>query len=99
MCVEEAGGGGLVDHLLKVQELLAQPQDASKQAVVTKLGNKVTALGSVPTAIYAFLKALQPIEGIEVINKKSFFVCFTSQIFILLYCIYAVTSFSVVVIV
>lgn len=66
VCSEEAGGGGLVDKLLKVQELLARSDDISREQVAKKIGNNVSALGSVPTAIYVFLRALQPIEGIEV---------------------------------
>lgn len=37
-----------------------------EEAFLEDLGNDITAHGSVPTAIYAFLKALQPLSEFEV---------------------------------
>ncbi|XP_041369976.1 ADP-ribose glycohydrolase ARH3-like [Gigantopelta aegis] len=39
--------------------------DVTPSEVEETLGNDISALGSAPTAVYAFLKALKPIKGIE----------------------------------
>jgi hypothetical protein len=55
-----------VDSLHVLQELLGRSDQVTREEVVERLGNDVSAINSVPTAIYAFLRALQPIQGIEV---------------------------------
>lgn len=59
-----------MDALLVLQELLSHGNDVTREDVVKKLGNTVAALKSVPTAIYCFLRALQPIAGIEVRRRQ-----------------------------
>lgn len=49
-----------------MQKLLSKGEAASKHEVQEALGNSVTAIWSVPTAIYSFLRAQNPIPGIEV---------------------------------
>ncbi|KAA0192385.1 hypothetical protein HAZT_HAZT002414 [Hyalella azteca] len=62
---EGEGHGGFVDSLHVLQELLGRSDQVTREEVVERLGNDVSAINSVPTAIYAFLRALQPIQGIE----------------------------------
>lgn len=52
------------DKINDIKRLLAV--DPSDETVANVLGNNCHALYSVPTAIYSFLRSLQPIEGIEV---------------------------------
>lgn len=51
---------GAVKHLLK-----EDGEAAYGSKVVEKLGHDVTAFGSVPTAIFCFLRAQKSIEGIR----------------------------------
>lgn len=59
-------------QLTKVRKLLELGENAINDSVVEELGNDVSAIYSVPTAIYCFLRAQQPIPNIEV-NFLSFF--------------------------
>lgn len=55
----------LYSQKLKViKEFLDEP-DVDKRKVIIKLGNNVSALGSVPTSIYSFLRALSDIDGLK----------------------------------
>lgn len=51
-----------------VERLLAS--DPSDETVINALGNSCHAIESVPTAIYCFLRSLQPIKGIEVRDEQ-----------------------------
>ena len=53
-------------QLTKVQKLLELGESAINDSVIEELGNDVSAIYSVPTAIYCFLRAQQPIPNIEV---------------------------------
>lgn len=65
-----------------MQELLnTEESDLSDTYAITNLGNDISALGSVPTAIYCFLKAQSEIPGIKVyrylhLNSNIFFFIF-----------------------
>lgn len=54
------------NQLLKIHRLLELGDKAVPHLVVEKLGNSVSAMFSVPTAIYCFLRAQQSIADIEV---------------------------------
>ncbi|KAF2360533.1 ADP-ribosylation/Crystallin J1 [Trinorchestia longiramus] len=56
---------GFVHKLRVLQDLLGRGDDVSRGEIKETLGNDISAIRSVPTAIYAFLRALQPIDGIE----------------------------------
>ncbi|KAF0313312.1 Poly(ADP-ribose) glycohydrolase ARH3 [Amphibalanus amphitrite] len=51
--------------LTVAEELLRRSPPPARGSVVDLLGHDVTALSSVPTAIYCFLRALQPLPGIQ----------------------------------
>ncbi|XP_064609017.1 ADP-ribosylhydrolase ARH3-like [Liolophura sinensis] len=53
------------DKLLKMKEFLKTGKSNSEQ-IAEDLGNDVSALDSVPTAIYSFLRAQESIEGLPV---------------------------------
>ncbi|XP_065207065.1 ADP-ribosylhydrolase ARH3-like isoform X2 [Planococcus citri] len=55
-------------QLTKVRKLLELGENAITDVVVEELGNDVSAIYSVPTAIYCFLRAQQPIPNIETDN-------------------------------
>ncbi|XP_012255881.2 ADP-ribosylhydrolase ARH3 [Athalia rosae] len=67
-------GLGLVDpmpyktQLKLVRDLICKIDEAHEQKVVHQLGTEVSALYSVPTAIYCFLRAQRPIQDIETEN-------------------------------
>ena len=52
--------------LTVAEELLSRSPAPTRGSVVDLLGHDVSALNSVPTAIYSFLRALQPLPGIQV---------------------------------
>ncbi|CAE1293643.1 ADPRHL2 [Acanthosepion pharaonis] len=55
----------LYSQKLKViKEFLDEP-DVDKRKIIHKLGNNVSALDSVPTSIYSFLRALSDIDGLK----------------------------------
>ncbi|KAG1698305.1 Poly(ADP-ribose) glycohydrolase ARH3 [Nymphon striatum] len=54
-----------VDSLIKILKYINNDCDPHIGSVVKDLGNEVSAHRSVPTAIYAFLRGLTPIDGIE----------------------------------
>lgn len=56
-------------QLLIMKKLLAKEGGANVHEVKESLGNDVTAIFSVPTAIFSFLRAQKPIPGIETENK------------------------------
>lgn len=52
-----------------IKTLISENDDGlHTEKVVQKLGNSVTALYSVPTAIFCFLRAQKPITGIQTEN-------------------------------
>lgn len=55
-------------HLEKIIYFLENPERAHDYGVIEQLGNDVTALHSVPTAIYSFIKGQDNISGIETTN-------------------------------
>lgn len=56
-------------QLQSMMKLLSKQGGASLHEVRETLGNSVTAIWSVPTAIYSFLRAQSPIPGIETDNQ------------------------------
>lgn len=52
--------------LEKVLALMERGDSVSREQVGDELGVSIAAHLSVPTAIYSFVRALQPIEGVEV---------------------------------
>ncbi|KAF5289466.1 hypothetical protein FQR65_LT11839 [Abscondita terminalis] len=56
------------EKLIYLQQLLKPGADIDDD-VIRLLGNDISALGSVPTAIYCFLKAQKEIDGIRTDNK------------------------------
>lgn len=59
-----------VPALEKIIGLLERGNDVSVDEVEENLGNDISAHGSVPTAIYVFLRAQSPITGVEVSNME-----------------------------
>lgn len=55
---------------------LLKADEPTDQEIIQVLGHKATALNSVPTAIYCFLKGQNEIKGIEVSGHFSCSVCF-----------------------
>ena len=73
MYVRISGKRPYHDQLQAVKKLLKKEGGASRHEVQQILGNNVTAIFSVPTAIYSFLRAQDPVPGIKVnISKHSF---------------------------
>lgn len=58
-----------VKRLEKVLELLEQGDSVSREKVEEELGVYISAHMSVPTAIYSFIRASNPISGIETENE------------------------------
>lgn len=56
---------GQLNHVLRLLK-----KEVSNEEIVNVLGNDVTALYSVPTAIFCFLRSQNPIKHIEVICLK-----------------------------
>lgn len=65
---EEEFRRSYVKKLKTVKEFLAKPSPPSLEDIHNELGVHVAALHSVPTAIYCFLLAQNPIPDIKVIN-------------------------------
>lgn len=64
-------------QLIEMQKLLVKKAD--DEEVVETLGTSISALYSVPTAIYCFLRAQEGIPGIKVHRESNFF--FNAHIF------------------
>ncbi|CAH8586091.1 unnamed protein product [Dicrocoelium dendriticum] len=58
----------LLKQLVTVKSLLSLSAEPSVEEVVSSLGNDLKAINSVPTALYAFLRSLKPIEGIPLMS-------------------------------
>ena len=58
-------------QLVKLRRLLELGDEVTSHRVVEDLGNDIAAVYSVPTAIYCFLRAQQPIADINVRSQKS----------------------------
>lgn len=58
-----------VKKLNLIPKYLAK-KSIDQEAFFEELGNDITAHGSVPTAIFAFLKSLQPLPEFEVSNIR-----------------------------
>nr|XP_050845157.1 ADP-ribosylhydrolase ARH3-like isoform X2 [Vespula vulgaris] len=67
-----------------LQQLIAAEKDVTNEEVVRQLGNGIAALYSVPTAIFCFLRAQQPINGIETENPLRRAIQYAVEIQILL---------------
>ncbi|CAD7093144.1 unnamed protein product [Hermetia illucens] len=61
----KASGPNFTQQLKEVKTLLDSPNPLSEDEVLNALGHDVTAIYSVPTAIFIFLRAQGPIEGIQ----------------------------------
>lgn len=52
-----------------IKKIVSDPaQDPTPAEVARMLGNDITAQGSVPTAIYSFLRSQRPLADFEVSN-------------------------------
>nr|XP_037282989.1 ADP-ribose glycohydrolase ARH3-like isoform X2 [Rhipicephalus microplus] len=74
--LEEAVDGfkPLVFKLMHIKKILSNPElDPSPAEVAKMLGNDITAQGSVPTAIYSFLRSQRPLKEFE--HESSFVRC------------------------
>ncbi|RWS29743.1 Poly(ADP-ribose) glycohydrolase ARH3-like protein [Leptotrombidium deliense] len=58
-----------LNHIKKILENLNDDNDLSPQQIAYLIGHGVSATSSVPTAIYAFLRAQKPIKDFETDNK------------------------------
>ncbi|KAL3213795.1 hypothetical protein MRX96_035286 [Rhipicephalus microplus] len=66
--------GPLVFKLMHIKKILSNPElDPSPAEVAKMLGNDITAQGSVPTAIYSFLRSQRPLKEFE--HESSFVRC------------------------
>lgn len=61
-------------QLCHVERLLALPEGAHDDQVRNTLGNSVTAMFSVPTAIFCFLRAQTSIPQIDVSGEPSYLI-------------------------
>uniref|UniRef100_T1IQS5 ADP-ribosylhydrolase ARH3 n=1 Tax=Strigamia maritima TaxID=126957 RepID=T1IQS5_STRMM len=66
--VEKNGNPHFTHQLKKIEMLLSEPEMPDKQRVVDDLGNDVSALNSVPTAIFAYLVSGKQLKGIDTDN-------------------------------
>ena len=55
--------------LEKMREYLHSDQGPTIEEVNEHLGTDISALGSVPAAIYSFLRSPTPVEGLQVMNN------------------------------
>ncbi|CAN8023888.1 unnamed protein product, partial [Ixodes persulcatus] len=72
--LEEATDGfkPLCFKLMLIKKIVSDPaQDPTPAEVARMLGNDITAQGSVPTAIYSFLRSQRPLADFEVSNHES----------------------------
>lgn len=67
------------DKLKLMKELIAK-EDLSRDEIAAELGNEISAIKSVPTAIFTFLKALKPIEHFQVDNRFERTVSFATHL-------------------
>ena len=54
--------------LEKIREYLQSDQGPTLHEVNEHLGTDISALGSVPTAVYSFLRSPKPVEGLQVMS-------------------------------
>ena len=55
--------------LEKIREFLRSDQGPTIEEVNEHLGTDISALGSVPAAVYSFLRSPNPVEGLQVIHS------------------------------
>ncbi|CAL1279243.1 unnamed protein product [Larinioides sclopetarius] len=66
--IESKGDSPYCESLKKIKEILRDHEDISGQEIAECLGNDETAPGSVPAAIYSFLRGMKPISGFDCLN-------------------------------
>ncbi|XP_064466131.1 ADP-ribosylhydrolase ARH3-like [Ornithodoros turicata] len=66
--IEKDKGSLYSEKLRTVKRLITSDRDPSAREIAEVLGNEITADRSVPTAVYAFLRALKPLQGYQTSN-------------------------------